>query len=621
LIWLSSPAQFYLTGQVLDIHGDKLQNVFITSHSSGLVNQTDLAGEFHILSRVMDDTLTFAVDGYEKYTTEVNSTGYLLVTLRMNSFAADEDERRLVSRIAVAKRGGGGKVPVTGAGEGAGGKDGTGGRAGGRDSAAGAARAIGAAGTVGTVGKAGTVGGGPGLIVSAKMNFMGAGFSGRVENPFVPQAATMSFAGAVGRESYSTIRRFLDMGLAVPADAVKIEELLNYFNFSYEEPWGRDIFHCSSEVVTCPWNPAHRLVAVRVCARKVVIGNRPPCNLVLLIDASGSMDMPNKLPLVKSGIRLLVDNLRDIDTVSVVEFGRQVRVLFAGMPGSEKVRILRTIEGIRADGPSPGLPGVRLAYEVARQQFIRGGNNRVILVTDGDVSMEPPAVEQDLEELIDQERQAGIRLTCGGLGMKSVKDSKLPRLAEIGRGNFAYLDDEKTVEQLLAGELDPRLACVADNVSVSAEFSAALVSEYRLIGYDNKRKLLEDTAVGPVSARVGSGNSVLALFEVVSKADSTGADTLARIRVNYSLPGQATMRTLSYDCMNDLIPFDRVETDWRRAICLALFGMKLQRSGYVMQVEWADIEKMAKRYFTGSNYLDDEYISLIDRAKRIYEKD
>jgi Ca-activated chloride channel family protein len=458
-------------------------------------------------------------------------------------------------------------------------------------------------------------------MVSARMNFVGAGFSGRVENPFVPQAATVSFTGVVGRESYSTIRRFLDMGLAVPADAVKIEELLNYFNFSYEEPWGRDIFHCSSQVVTCPWNPAHRLVAVRVCARKVEIGNRPPCNLVLLIDASGSMDMPNKLPLLKSGIRLLVDNLRDIDTVSVVEFGRQVRVLFAGMPGSEKVRILRTIEGIRADGPSPGLPGVRLAYEVARQQFIRGGNNRVILITDGDVSMEPPAVEQDLEELIDQERQAGIRLTCGGLGMKSVKDSKLPRLAEIGRGNFAYLDDEKTVEQLLAGELDPRLACVADNVSVSAEFSPELVSEYRLIGYDNKRKLLEDTAAGPVSARVGSGNSVLALFEVVPKADSTGADTLARIRVNYGLPGQATARTLSYDCMNDLIPFDRVEMDWRRAICLALFGMKLQRSGYVMQVEWADIEKMAKRYFTGSNYLDDEYISLIDRAKRIYEKD
>jgi Ca-activated chloride channel family protein len=451
------------------------------------------------------------------------------------------------------------------------------------------------------------------------MRFVGAGFSGRVENPFVPQVATVSFTGAVGRESYSTIRRFLDMGSVVPADAVKIEEMLNYFNFSYEEPWGKDIFHCSSQVVSCPWNPAHRLVAVRVCARKVDIGNRPPSNLVLLLDASGSMDMPNKLPLVKSGIRLLVDNLRDIDTVSVVEFGRQVRVLFAGMPGSEKMRILRAVEGLRADGPSPGLSGLKLAYEVARQQFIRGGNNRVILITDGDVSMEPPAVEQDLEDLIGQQSQAGIRLTCGGLGMKSVKDSKLPRLAEIGRGNFAYLDDEKIVELLLAGELDPGLNSVAENVSVSAEFSRALVSEYRLIGYDNKRRVLEDTAMGLANARVGSGSSALALFEVVPKADTTGADTLARIRINYCLPGQAAVRMMSYDCMNDLIPFDRLELDWKKAICLALFGMKLQRSGYVREVGWEDIEKMAKKVFTGSNYLDDEYIALIDRAKRIYE--
>jgi Ca-activated chloride channel family protein len=577
LTWLLSPAQFYLTGGVLDIHGDKLQNVSISSHSSGLVYQTDLAGEFRILSRVMDDTLTFAVEGYEPYTTAVHSTGYLLLTLRMNSFAADEDERRLVSWIRVVKP----------------------------DS--------------GVASVAGT-GGGMGLMIPARMNYVGAGFSGRVENPFVPPVATVSFTGATGRESYSTIRRFLDMGSAVPADAVKIEEILNYFNFSYEEPWGRDIFHFSSQVISCPWNPVHRLVAMRVCARKVDINNKPPCSLVLLIDASGSMDLPNKLPLIKSGIRLLVDNLREIDTISVVEFGRHVRVLFAGMPGSEKARILRAVEGIRADGPSPGFPGVRLAYEVAQQQFIRGGNNRVILVTDGDVSMEPPAVERDLEELIEQQSQAGIRLSCGGLGMKSIKDSKLPRLAEIGRGNFAYLDDEKTVEQLLAGELDPRLATVADNVSISAEFSPALVSQYRLIGYDNKRQVLEDTSAGLASARVASGSSQLVLFEVATKADTTGADTLARLRINYCLPGQAVVRTMTYDCMNDLIPFDRAEVDWRKSICLALFGMKLQQSSYVMQVGWMDIEKMAKRLFTGSNYLDDEYISLIDRAKRVYEK-
>jgi Ca-activated chloride channel family protein len=568
LIWLSSPAQFFLTGEVLDIHGDKLQNVSVSTRSSGLVYSTSMAGEFQISSQVQDDTLTFSLDGYESYTTAVHSTGYLLVTLRMNSFGADEEERRLVSRVRTVRR----------------------------DS--GEWRAY---------------------LVSAKAAET-SGFIGRVENPFVPQSATVSITGGVGRESYSTIRRFLDMGTAVPADAVKIEELLNYFNFSYEEPGAKDVFNCSSQIMACPWNPAHRLMAVRVSARKMDIRNRPPCNLVLLIDASGSMDMPNKLPLIKSGIRLLVDNLRDIDTISVVEFGRQVQVLFAGMPGSERMRILRAVEGLRADGPSPGLPGIRLAYAVARQQFIRGGNNRVILLTDGDVRIEPPAVGQDLTDLIDQEQQAGIRLTCGGLGMKSVKDSKLPSLAEIGRGNFAYLDDESTVEQLLAGELDPRLATVADNVSVSAEFSPALVSAYRLIGYDNKRQLLVEDTAGPAGARVGSGTSILALFEVAPKTDTTGADTLARIRVNYCLAGQATMRTMRFDCLNDVIPFDRAEMEWRRAICLALFGMKLQRSEYAGEIGWADIEKMAKKLFNGSNYLDDEYLSLIDRAKRIYEK-
>ena len=577
LFWVTSSAQFYLTGEVLDIHGDKLQNVSITAHSSGLVYLTGAAGDFQVLSRVQDDTLTFSLDGYEKYTAAIHATGYLLVTLRMNSFAADEDERRLVSAIHVPRHDSGGFM-----------------RAG--------------------------AGVGLGVQVAARMNYIGAAFSGRVENPFVPQTATVSLTGAVERESYSTIRRFLDMGSTVPPDAVKIEELLNYFNFSYEEPGARDIFNLSSQVIVCPWNTAHRLVALRVCARKMEIGSRPPCNLVLLVDASGSMDMPNKLPLVKSGIRLLVDNLRDIDTVSVVEYGRQVRVLFAGMPGSEKVRILRAVEGIRADGPSPGLQGVKLAYAVAQQQFIRKGNNRVILLTDGDISMDPPASEQELEELIDQQQQAGVRLTCGGLGMKNVKDSKLPRLAEIGRGNFAYLDDEKTVEQLLAGELDPRLASVADNVTISTEFSNALVSQYRLIGYDNKRKVLEDTAAALPGSRVGSGSSQLVLFEVVPKIDSTGADTLVHVRLSYCLPGQSAVRTLKFECMNDVVPFDRAEMEWRRAICLALFGMKLQQSTYAKGYEWIEFEKLAKRLFTGSNYLDDEYISLIDRAKRVYDK-
>ena len=203
--------------------------------------------------------------------------------------------------------------------------------------------------------------------------------------------------------------------------------------------------------------------------------------------------------------------------------------------------------------------------------------------------------------------------------MKSIKDSRLPLLAEIGRGNFAYLDDEDKVEQLLAGELDQSLACVANNVTVTADFSPALVKEYRLIGYDNKRSIPADSSAGLEGCRAGSGNSLLALFELEPKADTTGADTLARIKINYCLPGQASRKVLSYDCMNDFLPFDRANIDLKRATCIALFGLKLQQSDYTRQVDWMDIEKLAKKIFTGSNYLDDEYIALIDRAKRIYE--
>jgi Ca-activated chloride channel family protein len=535
LLWLSLPAQYYLTGVVLDGHGDKLQNVTIAAHTTGITYYSGIDGEFRIHSRTMDDTLTFAIDGYGTYTTAIHATGFLQVSLKMNSFSVEGNGRRHVT----------------------------------------------------------------------------SGDSG---------AMKVSFAAATPRVSYSIIRRFLDMGSVVPPEAVKIEEMLNYFNFSYEAPGAKDAFYCSSDLLSCPWNGANRLLFVRVCARKADIARTPPSNLVLLVDASGSMDMPNKLPLIKSGIRLLVDNLREIDTVSLVEFGSRVRVLFAGMPGSEKARIMKVVEGLRPDGPSPGWEGLKLAYDVAKQQMIPRGNNRVILLTDGDIVTEPPLGERDVEELVGQQSQAGIRLTCGGLGMKSVKDSKLPSLAEIGGGDFAYLDDEDKVEQLLAGELDSGLVCVANKASITADFNPVLVKEYRLIGFENKRGIKEDSASVLEGSRIGSGNSLLALFELTPKADTTGADTLARIRVNYCLPGQVSPRVLSYECMNDVLPFDRANIAQRRAVCIALFGMKLQQSDCTRQMEWIEIEKMAKKIFTGSNYLDDEYIALIDRAKRIYQR-
>ncbi len=373
--------------------------------------------------------------------------------------------------------------------------------------------------------------------------------------------------------------------------------------------------------MTCPWAPSHHLLFVQVCARKVDLEKKPPANLVLLIDASGSMDMPDKLPLIKSGMRTLVDNLRDIDTVSLVEYGREVRVLFAGVPGSQKGRIMAAIERLRPDGPSPGAQGVKLAYAVAQQQFIAGGNNRIILVTDGDVNSESGSSgERELEDLIVQQSQAGIHLTCGGIGMGNVKNSRLPLLAEMGQGNFAYLDNEEEVGQLLAGELDSSVSCVAENVSLTVDFDSALVKGYRLIGFDNKRSVIEDSVSDLAGSRLGSGHSLLVLFELAPKIDSTGADTLAGIHISYCLPGQHVRRMMTYRCPNELVPFDRSDINLRRAACVALFGMKLQQSGYAGAIEWADVEKMARKFFTGTTYLDYDYIEMIGKARKIYER-
>ncbi len=569
MLSISLPAQFFLTGEVRDWHGDRLQNVAITVLSTGLTYHSGLMGEFGIISRTMDDSLTFAVEGYQSYTTAVHTTGFLQVTLTTIPIGTIAGKDRLVSLFR--------SIPA-------------------RDST-------------------GSAGATAGMMPGAMS------YNSRMENPFLPQSTSVSFTGATRLASYNTIRRFVDMGSIVPPDAVKIEEMVNYFNFSYDEPDKGDAFHCSSDLVTCPWNSGHQLLFLTICARKADLEKTPPTNLVLLIDASGSMDMPDKLPLVKSGIRTLVDNLRDIDIVSLVAYGSNVRVMLAGVPGSQKGRIMTAIERLRPDGPSPGGEAIKMAYAVAQRQFITGGNNEVVLITDGDVAAgSGPAAERELEDFVSQQRQAGIHLTCGGIGMGSFKNSRLPLLAELGQGHFAYLDNEEEVRELLAGELDSSVTCVADKMSITVNFDSALVKEYRLIGFDNKRGVPQDAVSGLEGSRICSGHSLLALFELAPKVDSTGADTLAGIKIRYCLPGQQVQRVISYQCPNQLTPFDRSALSLRRAACIALFGMKLQQSGCAGQIDWSGIAKMARRTFTGTSYLDEDYIALIDKARKIYER-
>ncbi|HMH21418.1 MAG TPA: von Willebrand factor type A domain-containing protein, partial [Puia sp.] len=442
MVYASSPAQYFFTGEVKDPHGDKLQNVSITVASSHLTYRTNINGDFGIISRKEEDTLIFSFEGYQSYTATARATEQLQVTLRMLAFARASENSPLISVIRTVKVHRGAPYPTHAASP---------------DTAA------------------------PPRAPDTTL----ISYSSLTENPFVGQAATVSFPVNISHASYPNIRRILGMGFTVPPEAVKIEEMLNYHNFNYEEPEGTDLFHCSSDLVSCPWNATHKLLYLNICTRRSDMSKSPPGNFVFLIDASGSMDMPNKLPLVKSGFRLLVENLRNIDTVSIVAFGGRTGIALEGVSGSEKGKIIRAIESLLPDGPSPGGEGLQLAYLVARRQFIAGGNNRVVLITDGDIS-EGASDEKALEDLVEQRNKDGIQLTCMGVGMRNYKDSRLPAMAEKGHGNFAYLDNEQQAEKQLADELSQNLCTVAENVYATTGFNPILVKEYRLIGFSNK---------------------------------------------------------------------------------------------------------------------------------------
>ncbi|HEV9037719.1 MAG TPA: von Willebrand factor type A domain-containing protein [Puia sp.] len=554
LMWhIRAAAQYYFTGEVQGMHGDKLQHVSITVKSSGSVFLTGVDGDFSIVSRQSDDTLTFVYDGYEHFTTSIKSTDFLQVTLKATPATGMAGDR-LVSMIS---------------------------------------------------------GGGPSAYGGA-----GGLRSDLVENPFVAQPATVSFAGSCGGISYSIIRRFLEMGTPVPADAVKIEEMLDYFDWNEGEPHPGELFHCNSALLSCPWNNAHRLLFLNIHTGKADMAQLAPANIVLLIDASGSMDLPNKLPLIKEGIRPLVRNLRDIDTISLVVYGSGLNVM-AGIPGSEKSRIIEAIEQLRPGGPSPGERGLRLAYEVARHQYITGGNNRIVLMTDGDIC-NTSTVETEMAEYIAQQSKDGISLSCLGVGLEDTVHSELPAFARLGKGNFSNVREEEEGEKVLLNELTGR-GSIADKVSITAEFDTTLIGGYRLIGWDNRRSALQDTAIRLEGCSVCPAHSLTALFEIVPKKDSAQIGAMAQIKISYCLPREHTGRTMSYLCPNELTPFQRAGLPLKRAVCIALFGMKLRHSGYVGQVSWAEVEKMTKESFSTRDFIDRDYLTLVARAKKLYE--
>lgn len=334
-------------------------------------------------------------------------------------------------------------------------------------------------------------------------------FLAAVNNPL------STFSIDVDTASYSNVRRFINQGQLPPADAVRIEELINYFKYKYPEPDGDEPFSISAELAACPWEPAHKLVHIGLQGKRIPLANAPANNLVFLIDTSGSMDSPDKLPLLKSAFKLLTDQLREQDRVAIVVYAGSAGLVLPSTSGSDKKTILSAIDKLEAGGSTAGGAGIDLAYEVARTSFIPSANNRVILATDGDFNVGVSS-DGDLLRLIEREREAGVFLTVLGFGAGNIKDSKMELLADKGNGNYAYVDTIHEARKMLVSGLGGTLNTIAKDVKVQVEFNPANVQAYRLIGYENRLMRAEEFNDDKKDAgELGAGHSVTALYEII----------------------------------------------------------------------------------------------------------
>jgi len=424
-----------------------------------------------------------------------------------------------------------------------------------------------------------------------------------VENSFIAVAADplSTFSIDVDRASYSNMRRFIMQdGQLPPRDAVRIEELVNYFPYDYAEPEGDDPLAIHTEVAPAPWKSQHQLVRIGLQARRVKVENLPASNFVFLLDVSGSMMPANKLPLVKSAMRLLVNQLRAKDRVAMVVYAGSAGLVLPSTPGDQKDKILDAIERLEAGGSTAGGEGIRRAYDEAVANFIRGGNNRVILATDGDFNVGPSS-DAEMVQLIEEKRRTGVFLTVLGVGEGNLQAAKMEKLADKGNGNYAYLDNIAEAQKVLVHELGGTLYTVAKDVKIQVEWNPARVRAYRLIGYENRMLRNEDFADDKKDAgEVGSGHSVTALYEVVpvgvntdvtirmpdslryqnrnAQSTSAAGPELLFVKVRYKQPDGDQSRLISQPVLAQAGQAPSVDFQFQAAV--AEFGLLLRNSDF-----------------------------------------
>ena len=431
-------------------------------------------------------------------------------------------------------------------------------------------------------------------------------------NPLRTPLSTFSID--VDAASYSNIRRFLNNGQRPPKDAVRIEEMINYFNYDYRQPEGDDPFSVNTEVAQAPWNLQHKLVHIGIQGKKIATENLPASNIVFLLDVSGSMNAPNKLPLLKSAFGLLVDQMREQDRVSIVVYAGAAGVVLPSTSGNKKSEILAALNQLQAGGSTAGGQGIKLAYKIANENFVEGGNNRIVLATDGDFNIGASS-DAEMERLIEKERESGVFLTVLGFGMGNYKDSKMEILADKGNGNYAYIDNILEAKKVLVSEFGGTMFTIAKDVKIQVEFNPELVQSYRLIGYVNRKLNDEDFNDDKKDAgELGSGHTVTALYEIVPVGVDAGAGSIdplkyqkqakapkgkfgnemMTVKLRYKKPDGHTSKLISQVIQDTDTRLAKTSDNFRWSAAVAEFGMLLRDSEFKAESSYLQVIELAK---------------------------
>ena len=588
--------EYEVTGKVTDVSNDPLPGVSVLIKGTTQGVSTDFDGKYTIKVK-NGDILEFSSLGMKTKQVKVNGQKVINVVLEEDNVALQEV---VVTSYETAKR---------------------------RDVTSSSIRIRGA----------GSVSGNYGTKNGYTLNTSRETYKAIDEGGFKKTAKdpVTTFSADVDRASYSNVRRMLNYGQKPHKDAVRIEELINYFDYNYTPPaeGSKTPLNATTTLSSCPWNPDNYLLRIGLQAKKIDLTKAPPSNIVFLIDTSGSMDEPNKMPLLKASFKLLLDNLRPEDRIAIVVYASQTGIALPSTPAKEKEKISKVIDDLVASGSTAGGAGLQTAYEVAEKNFLPKGNNRIILATDGDFNVGISS-RDELQRLVEEKRNNGIYISVLGYGMGNYRDDMAETIANKGNGNYAYIDNFTEAKKVLVNEFGGTLYTVAKDVKLQLEFNPQYVKEYRLVGYENRALANEDFEDDKKDAgEIGAGHTVTALYELIPVKGATTdglryqkqvkegfANELAFLKIRYKDPVVKDAKSVeeSTPIPFTLTDFSQTDDDYRFAAAVAEWGMLLRNSKYKAKSSYKQVIDLAKNAIgKDEEGYRKEFIRLVELSEKI----